>query len=98
MLIAALRTDAIMYYHVYADLVTLAKSVELDKSALDMRKHYLELKNFLEEMEVHPEIATENGHEVFISERRLYGPNKKTNHRNHKVCITVQERLFQKDD
>ena len=34
-----------MYYFIYADLVTLAKSNELNKSAYDIRIHYLELKN-----------------------------------------------------
>ena len=41
---AGLKSDAIMFHHVYADLVMLAKSKELGKSVLDMGKHYLELK------------------------------------------------------
>ena len=39
--IANLRIDAMMYYHVYADLVMLSKSNELQKSALYMNMHYL---------------------------------------------------------
>ena len=34
-----LKADALMFYHVYADLVTLAKSTKLNKSVLDMNKH-----------------------------------------------------------
>ena len=97
-LVGALKADAIMYYYVYADLVSLAKSTEFDKSVFDMSKHYLELKCFLEELEAHPEIATDPDLQVFASEERLYGPSQKTNHRNHRTCKILQERLFQKDD
>ena len=45
-LLASLKADASMFYFVYADLVSLAKSTELDKSAYDMGQHYLELKTF----------------------------------------------------
>lgn len=38
-----LRADALMFYHVYADLVTLAKSNDLEKSVYAMNDHYLEL-------------------------------------------------------
>ena len=48
---ARLKVDALMYYHVYADLVMLSKSDDLKKSALDMNQHYLELKMFLQEVE-----------------------------------------------
>ena len=50
--LASLRADAMMYYHVYADLVMLSKSNELGKSALDMNTHYLELKLYLSEVSV----------------------------------------------
>ena len=48
-----------MFHHVYADLVTLAKSDELKKSVLDMHTHYLELKGFLELLVDQPEAATD---------------------------------------
>ena len=48
---AMLRADALMYFHVYADLVMLSKSNELRKSVLDMNKHYFELKSYLERLE-----------------------------------------------
>ena len=43
-----LEADALMYYHIYADLVMLSKSNDLKKSVLDMNSHYLELQVFLE--------------------------------------------------
>ena len=45
-LTAAPKADALMFCHIYADLVTLAKSNDLDKSVNDMSKHYLEIKSF----------------------------------------------------
>ena len=44
--LAGLKADSLMFYNVYADLVMLAKSMELGKSALDMGKYYLELVIF----------------------------------------------------
>ena len=76
-----------MFYFVYADLVTLAKSNELGKSAYDMRIHYFELQVFLEEVEKHPEIASERFQKVFTSEPRLYSSSVKTNHRLRNQCV-----------
>ena len=83
-----LKVDAIMFYHVYADLVMLAKSKELGKSVLDMGKHYLELKVFLDEVQKYPEVALNSQHRVFVSEERLYSRSieifkAKVNHRMH---------------
>ena len=93
-----LKVDALMYHHVYADLVLLAKSRELKKSVYDMREHYLELKCFLEKLEEYPEIIADRFYEVFPSDSRLYC-DAKFNHRNHKHVCTVyeciQEHLFQ---
>ena len=52
--LAWLRADAIMFHHVYADLVTLAKSNDHKKSVLDMNTHYFELKKFLQQLQEHP--------------------------------------------
>ena len=41
-LMTYLQADALMFYHVYADLVQLAKSKNLNKSAYDMMQHYLQ--------------------------------------------------------
>ena len=72
-----------MFYFVYADLVTLAKSRELNKSIHDMSKHYLELKVFLDEVEKHPEVTRDREYTVFSSEPRLYGASKKTHRHKH---------------
>jgi len=40
-----------MHYFVYSELVMLAKSQKLNKSAFDMNKLYLELQLFLEMIE-----------------------------------------------
>lgn len=39
-----LKVDALMFHHVYSNVVMLAKSNALNKCTFDMRKHYLELK------------------------------------------------------
>ena len=79
--------DSLMYIHVYADLVMISKSKELKKSSLDMNTHYLELRCFLIEAEKHPEIVLEQKSQVFVSERRLYGKEKATNHRLNKPAV-----------
>ena len=79
--IIQLLVDSLMYFHVYADLVMLSKSKQLNKSVLDMNAHYLELKCFLAEAEKHPEIVLQQECQVFVSESRIYGNSKQTNHR-----------------
>ena len=90
-LLASIKADALMFYFVYADLVTLAKSNELGKSAYDMRIHYFELQVFLEEVEKHSEIASERFQKVFASEPRLYSSSVKTNHRLMNQCVWLME-------
>lgn len=46
--VSRLKADGMMFYFVYSKLVMLAKSSALDKSALDMNTHYLELQLFLQ--------------------------------------------------
>ena len=87
-----------MYYHVYADLVMLSKLSDLQKSALDMNLHYLELKFFLQEVEHHPEVVMDEEYRVFRSEEKLYGQNEVSNHRLHlKFCI-VHNKLFEEHE
>ena len=93
--LARLRADALMYYHVYADLVMLSKSSDLGKSVMDMNKHYVELQVYLEMIECHPEVAMDKNYRVFESERELYGTNKKINHRCHANCEAVYNKLFE---
>ena len=45
-----------MFYHVYADLVMLAKSKSLDKNVFTMNQHYIELNVSLQEIEKDPEV------------------------------------------
>ena len=78
--LAHLKADAIMFHHVYCDLVILAKSTSLNKNVLDMNKHYLELQTFLSEVERHPEAAMDRNHQVFPSSERLYGKHKSVMH------------------
>ena len=79
--IIQILADSLMYFHVYANLMMLSKSKQLNKSTIDMNMHYLELKCFLLEADKHPEIVLEQDYQVFGSEERLYGSNKVTNHR-----------------
>ena len=48
--LSQLKADALLFHHVYSNLVMLAKSNDLNKSAFDMSKHYLELQRFLEDI------------------------------------------------
>lgn len=94
--LAQLRADAILYYHVYADLVMLSKSKELAKNVLDMNRHYLELLCFLNEVQSSPEVVLWNELEVFQSEKQLYGTSKVVNHRQHKSMDALYSKLFMK--
>ena len=102
--LAGLKADSLMLHHVYADLVMLAKSKELGKSTLDMGKHYLELKLFLEKAPVDPSIVLNNKLQVFPSEQRLYTAvttsktAAKLNHREHASYQHVSKRSFEKDE
>ena len=69
-----------MFYHIYADLVMLAKSNELKKSALDMNHHFLELQLLLQQLKHHPEEVMDAQCKVFPSENRLYGDEKLVNY------------------
>ena len=60
-----------------------------------MRKHYLELKIFLNNIEECPEIVTNCYYKVFSSEPRLYMDDSKFNHRIHGHMELIQDHLFQ---
>ena len=68
----------------------LSKSNDLNKSALNMNQHYLELKMFLQEVENHPEVVMDKDYKVFRSEDRLYGDAYKliASIQSHNQCIT----------
>ena len=91
-----LKADSLMYYHIYGDLLMLSKSNDLDLSVLSMNQHYLELKTYLSEVEINPDIVFDPNYHVFPSEKRIYGPDPKLNHRlKSKV---VYEKLFESID
>ena len=85
-----LQADALMYFHVYVYLVALSKSNDLGKSVMDMNQHYLELQIYLQEVKDHPEVVLNRSYQVLQSEAKLYGPNRKTNHRYHKAVYIRQ--------
>ncbi len=93
-IMACAKADALMHHHIFADLVTLAKSKDLKKSALDMQLHYLELKIFLDELESNPEIIADRELKVFVSEKVLYTAEHKLNHRSHHSYQCIQDAIF----
>ena len=96
--LSQLKADALMFHFVYSNLVMLAKSNELNKSAYDMNQHYLELLLFLQEVERDPQLSMDKDLKVFPSEERLYGTEKKLNHRLHPMYKPVEQRLFEQDE
>ena len=90
-MLSQLKADALMFHHVYSNLVLLAKSNHLNKCAYDMRHHYLELQMFLEELELNPQTALNKDFKVFASEEQLYGGDKKCDHRLHPMYKPVEE-------
>ena len=96
--LAHLKADAIMYHHVYSNLVMLAKSTQLNKNMLDMNQHYLELQTFLSEVEKYPEMAFDPSVKVFPSEARLYGKDRKLNHRLHPSYESIEEVIFSRSE
>ena len=61
---------------------------------MDMNSHYLELLCFLDEVLDNPEVILRKEHEVFFSEKQLYGESKVLNHRQHKNVKAVYSKLF----
>ena len=59
-----------------------------------MNKHYLELQTFLSEVERYPEAAMDQNHQVFPSEKQLYGKDKNINHRLHPSYEPIEEVVF----
>ena len=96
--LAHLKADAIMFHHVYSNLVMLAKSTMLDKNVLEMNNHYLELQVFLSEVEKYPETALDANVRVFPSEERLYGEDRKLNHRLHPSYDSIEDVVFSRSE
>lgn len=79
-----------MYYHVYGDLFLLSQSSD---SVLSMNKHYLELLNYLSEVKINPDIVFDPNHQVFPSEKRIYGSDP-----NRLKSEAVYNKLFENID
>lgn len=75
----------------------MVKSKELQKSVWDMNVHYLELLNFLQEVQHHPERIMDKTTPVFTSEKRLYtATGEKTN--NRAKTQDIHTTLFRTED
>ena len=85
--LSRLKADALMFYFVYVDLVMLAKSNDIGKSALNMSQHYLKLQ--LLSMIEEPQTAINKLYKVFPSEERLYSTKIPVNHRLHSKDVPV---------
>ena len=94
---ALLKADGIFFDVIYADLMTLLKSTELQKTYLDMNSHYLELLNHLQLISQHPRLSLDPNQKVFHSELRLYEESK-LNHRTHPEYLPVREKLYSSDE
>ena len=95
--LSRLKADGLMFYFVYSELVMLAKSSKLGKSALDMNTHYIELQVFLGMVSNDPSDMKKD-HKVFESEKHLYGKDSKLNHRIREKSVPIYSRLFQDDE
>ncbi len=93
LLLANLRLQGLMFDKVYADLMTLVKSTDLSKSALDMNIHYEELLEFFDILITSPAALFDSETLVFKSELLLYSESSKLNHRLTKKYIPVQREL-----
>lgn len=76
----------------------LAKSTQLNKRVLDMNQHYLELQTFLAEVKCYPETAMDRSLQVYPSEERLYGIDKRVNYRLPPLYEPIEEMIFSKNE
>ena len=97
LLLANLQLEGLMFDKVYADLITLVKSTDLNKSALDMNAHYLELLEFFQLLITKPFTLLDLETVVFKSEPLLYSASK-LNHRLTKKYVPVRLELYQGQD
>jgi len=70
-----------MFDKVYADLMTLVKSVDLNKTVTEMSSRYEELLNFFVALINEPEKLLDCDMEVLKSEPLLYQKDGKLNHK-----------------
>jgi len=94
MLITKIHMEGLMFDRVYANLMMLVKSKELNKLALDMNVHYKELLDFLQRLIDKPLLILNREQIVFPSEPRLYSNDKKLNHRLRTHSANVLSRCL----
>ena len=87
LLLTNLRLEGLMFDKVYPDLMTLVKSTDLSKTAVEMSTHYEELLNFFSTLITKPSKLLDCDMQVFTSESLLYGESSKLNHRLRDKCI-----------
>ena len=73
LLLANLRLEGMIFDKVYADLMILVKSTNLNKMAIEMSSHYEELLNFFSTLITEPSKLLDSDVQVFKSESFLYG-------------------------
>ena len=97
LLLSNLQLEGLMFDKIYADLMMLVKSTDLNKSVLDMNAHCLELMEFLQILTTKPSTMLDPEVLVFSSEPRLYSDSTKLNHRLFSNYIPVRKELHQGD-
>ena len=95
LLLTNLKLEGLMFDKVYADLMTLVKSTDLNKTAIEMSSHYKELLDFFGTLIDEPGKLLDPDMQVFKSESLLYGESSKLNHRLWDKYIPVQNRLYE---
>ena len=95
LLITNLRLEGLMFDKVYADLMVLVKSTNLNKTAIEMSSHYEELLNFFSTLITEPGRLLDSDMQVFKSESFLYGKFNKLNHRLQDKYIPVRKTLYE---
>lgn len=95
LLLTNLRLEGLMFDKVYADLMTLVKSADLNKTAIEMSSHYEELLNFFGTLITEPSEFLDSDMQVFKSESLLYGESSKLNHRLRDKYIPVRNTLYE---
>ena len=98
LLLTNLRLEGLMFDKVYADLMTLVKSTDLNKTVIEMSSHYEELLKFLSALITEPHEILNSDMQVFKSEFLLYGEASKLNHRLQDKYIPVRNALYENRD
>lgn len=94
LLMTNLKLEGLMFDKVYADLMTLVKSKDLNKTATEMSLHYEELLDFFDSLIIEPGKILVPDMQVFKSESLLYCEFSKLNHRLRDKYIPIRNALY----